>query len=143
LTCTEVGICPYRESPYLLGISGQQADTRGVFTVDAQTLTIIATLAVLMIGVTRTNTRHLTKRIHDLEKHTDQRIDALKAELSSRLDRVEARLSKLEARFAKLEARLGTVEFEVGELKTAVVKMDGRLYDLATGRHIPLIIPSR
>jgi len=51
-------------------------------------------------------------------------------ELSSRLDRVEARF-------------VGTVEFEVGELKTAVVKMDGRLYDLATGRHIPLIIPSR
>lgn len=110
---------------------------------DAQTLTIIATLAVLMIGVTRTNTRHLRKRIDELEKHTDQRIDALKAELSSRLDRVEARLSKLEARFAKLEARLGTVEFEVGELKATVVKMDGRLYDLATGRHIPLIIPSR
>lgn len=70
-------------------------------------LTCLASRDNRLIG---TNTRHLTKRVDDLEKHTDQRIDALKAELNSRLDRVEARLSKLEARLGTAECTVGGAE---------------------------------
>lgn len=100
---------------------------------DAQTLTIIVTLAGLMIGLTRTNTKHLEQRIDSLATHTDQRIDSLATHTDQRIDSLERNLT----------GRIDGLEAEIGALRATVLTMDGRLYDLATGRHAPLIIPSR
>lgn len=89
---------------------------------DSETITIIVALAGLMIGLTRMNTKHL-----------DDRINALRTELGAELG----------ARIDKLGDRIGRIEAEVVEVKTTVARTDSRLYDLATGRHAPLIVADR
>jgi len=90
----------YGADSYSLGIHRHLVDTSGVLTLDAQTITIIVTLAGLMIALARMN-----------NKHTDQRIDDLRTDLD--------------------------------ELKAAVVRLEDRVYDLATARRTPFIVPNR
>ena len=95
---------------------------------DAQTFIIIAALAGMMTALVRinnTNTRRLDERLVT-------QIDAVKTELAGRVDALEKHTDQ----------RIDALEAEIGALRGAVLTMDGRLYDLATGRHAPLIIPS-
>jgi hypothetical protein len=131
----------------LLGISGHLADTRGVFTVDSQTVTTIVALSGLMIAVTRMSTNRLEERIDKLKAELTAEFDAklgkVESGLGERIGKVETEVAAVKADVAGVKADVAGVKADVRDLKATVARMDERLYDLATGRRAPLIVAGR
>ena len=98
---------------------------------DLSTWVSLAAIAVFAVGLLG----YLDKKFDKIDKKFDK-IDAKFDQIDARFDKVDA---KVEATREDLRAEFKT---DIGNLTTIVLRLDERVYDLATGnRPRPLIVP--